>query len=94
MTDDEFDRLLEEEDFPWARLAGGEGKRVVAVPAFLSYARDRGLDADEQQLDEQVRRRGGHKETEVWDLGDIPRNLVRTLLRREPKRSPDAYIVP
>jgi hypothetical protein len=94
MTDEEFDHLLEHPDLPWARLSGGEGKRVVAAQVLLSFAREQGLSADENELDDHVKRQGGHKETEVWDLADVPRNVLRTVLRRPRKRSGDAYIIP
>lgn len=94
MTDDEFDLLLEDQDLPWACLSGGKGKRVVAVSALLAFVRERGLSIDEEDLDQHVRRRGGQKETEVWDLADVPRNLLRTLLKRKREQAPSAYIIP
>jgi hypothetical protein len=94
MTDDEFDSLLQEPGLPRARLSGGEGERVVVVSALLAFARNRGFSVDEPELDEHVRRRGGSKETEVWDVAEAPRNVLRTLMRRPRRRAPDAYIIP
>lgn len=94
MTDEEFDRLLQHPDLPWAHLLGSEGERVVAAQALLAFVHEQGLSAEGHELDHHVRRRGGRKETEVWDLGDVPRNMVRTIMRRPPKLSRDAYVIP
>jgi hypothetical protein len=94
MTDDEFDSLLEDSGVPWAYFSGGEGKRYVTVSALLSLARERGLSVEEPELDQHVARRGGSKKTEVWDLADVPRNLLRTLVRRPRKHGPSGYIIP
>ena len=94
MTDDEFDQILKSDGVPWARLAGAGRERAVVVPALIAYVGAQGFDVDEQQLDEQVRRHGGHKETEVWDVGDVPRNLLRFLVRRARRRSSAIYIIP
>jgi hypothetical protein len=94
MTDEEFDALLGDPAFPWDYRSGSDGGRAVAVAALLAFARERCPSADERELDRHVDRHDGTKETEVWDLADVPRNALRALLRRPRKQAPAVYLMP